>query len=158
MKPALTALYLICGLACSSCNLVSDKTDYALFRDYYPGLRLHQFISAWNACQFYALDVRVFVPMMNAESGFSDNALSPSGARGVCQVMPFHAPEEDLYNTRLNTFVAARVLREYLNKARGDYALALVFYNQGPNRDPHKYGGWFTYVYKIINNAKEATI
>lgn len=159
MKAALTALYLICGLACSSCNLVSDKTDYALFRDYYPGLKLHQFINAWKACERYALDVRIFIPLMKTESGFSDKALSPSGALGVCQVMPFHAlPGEDLKNTETNIFVSARVLCMYLKKARGDYPLALCYYNQGPNRNPHKYGGWFTYVFKIYNNAKEGTI
>lgn len=158
MKAALTALYLVCGFACSSCNLVSDKTDYALFRDYYPGLKRHQFFYAEWACRFYALDLRVFIPMMSAESGFSDSALSPSGAKGVCQVMQFHAPGKNLFDPQINIYTAARVMRDYLNKAAGDYALMLCYYNQGCNRDPHKYKGWISYVYKIMTNAREGTI
>jgi hypothetical protein len=73
-----------------------------------------------------------FVQQINAESGFNPNAVSPSGAVGIAQMIPSTAagvganPYEPV--SALNG--AARLMAGYY-KQYGDYAKALAAYNAG---------------------------
>ncbi len=75
------------------------------------------------------------------ESGWRANATSPSGAYGVCQIMPYEArwlardvigvPTLDRANAEDNIRMGARYLRILLEETGGDARLALAGYYQG---------------------------
>jgi soluble lytic murein transglycosylase-like protein len=74
--------------------------------------------------------------LVQVESGLKPSALSPVGARGLSQVMPFNArrcglPSADhLWDPVYNLRCGARILREELDQ-HGDLAKALTVYNCG---------------------------
>lgn len=91
-------------------------------------------------------DVRNVYPVPSAlvraviqqESAGNPKALSPVGAVGLMQVMPFNATklglksEKDLWVPRLNILAGVRLLAALLQHYRGDIVSALVAYNSGP--------------------------
>jgi hypothetical protein len=87
------------------------------------------------------VDPDLFLKLVNQESRFRPDALSPKGAMGPAQLMPGTArelgvdPSDPLQNLR----GGARYLKQQLNTF-GDPALALAAYNAGPGA-VRKYGG-----------------
>ena len=80
------------------------------------------------------LDPQLVLGVMHHESGFKKFAVSPVGARGYMQVMPFWAkligtPDQNLFNLRTNLRYGCVILRHYLNVEAGDLYRALVRYN-----------------------------
>ena len=76
--------------------------------------------------------------LIRVESNFKHNAVSPVGARGLMQLMPFTARELgeknalEPSNPRANIRAGARYLRSLINQFQGDLRLALAAYNAGP--------------------------
>lgn len=76
--------------------------------------------------------------VIHQESGFNPKALSPCGAIGLMQVMPFNAQrlglksEKELWVPRLNVLAGVRLLAALLRHYEGDVIAALVAYNSGP--------------------------
>ena len=81
------------------------------------------------------LDAQLLLAVMHHESGFKKYAISPVGARGYMQVMPFWVstigtPEQNLFNLRTNLRYGAVILRHYLvDLEQGDLYRALGRYN-----------------------------
>jgi soluble lytic murein transglycosylase-like protein len=80
------------------------------------------------------LDPQLVLGVMHHESGFKKFAVSPVGARGYMQVMPFWAkligtPDQNLFNLRTNLRYGCVILRHYLNVETGDLYRALGRYN-----------------------------
>lgn len=82
------------------------------------------------------------------ESGFNPNAVSPAGAVGLTQLMPGTArglglrvddQVDERYDPAKNLLAGARYLRQQLD-AFGSYELALAAYNAGPGA-VRQYGG-----------------
>lgn len=73
-----------------------------------------------------------FVNQINAESGFNPNAVSPSGAVGIAQMIPSTAAGvgANPYDPVSALNGAARLMAGYY-KQYGDYAKALAAYNAG---------------------------
>ncbi len=77
---------------------------------------------------------RVVLAVIEVESDFDPYAVSPAGAIGLMQVMPFwrrrvgeaHA---NLFRMQANLRAGCFVLRHYLNRAHGDLFRALAAYN-----------------------------
>jgi soluble lytic murein transglycosylase-like protein len=68
------------------------------------------------------------------ESGFNKYAISPAGARGLMQVMPFWVrqignPQHNLFELTLNLRYGCTILRHYLDMERGNLYRALGRYN-----------------------------
>ncbi len=78
--------------------------------------------------------------IIQQESGFNPKALSPCGAVGLMQVMPFNTAilglknEKELWVPRLNILAGTRLLAALLQHYEGDVIAALVAYNSGPKR------------------------
>lgn len=96
-----------------------------------------------GAASRHSLDGLLLAAVVQAESGFDPEALSPMGAIGLMQVMPETA---DLYRVtepgdpRANVEVGARYLAWLLERFDGDIELALAAYNAGPG-NVDRFGG-----------------
>ncbi len=80
------------------------------------------------------LDPQLVLGLIQVESGFRKYAVSPVGARGFMQVMPFWvhsigAPDQNLFHLRVNLRYGCTILRHYLDIERGDLYRALGRYN-----------------------------
>jgi len=83
----------------------------------------------------YNLPPEIFLRLINTESGFNPNAVSPKGATGLTQLMPDTAREMGVTNINditQNIEGGARYLRKMLDKYNGNMELALAAYNAGP--------------------------
>ncbi len=80
------------------------------------------------------LDPQLVLGLIQVESGFKKYALSPAGARGYMQVMPFWSKllgqsEDNLFHLRTNLRYGCTILRHYLDIEKGDLFRALGRYN-----------------------------
>src|SRR5512139_2340732 len=79
-------------------------------------------------------DPPLMVGLNQVENGFRKNAVSPVGARGYTQVMPFWiktigSPDHNLFQLRTNLRYGALILRYYIDIEHGDLFRALGRYN-----------------------------
>jgi soluble lytic murein transglycosylase-like protein len=80
------------------------------------------------------LDPRLVLALIDVESGFRKYAVSPAGARGYMQVMPFWIrqigmPGQNLFDARTNLRYGCVILRHYLRIEDGNLHNALGRYN-----------------------------
>ena len=80
------------------------------------------------------LDPQLVLSVIQHESGFKKYAVSPVGARGFLQVMPFWTKliggdGHNLFHLRTNLRYGCVILRHYLDIERGDLFRALGRYN-----------------------------
>ncbi len=80
------------------------------------------------------LDPELMLGLIQVESGFKKYAVSPVGARGYTQVMPFWlkvigTPDHNLFQLRTNLRYGALILRHYIDIEKGDLFRALGRYN-----------------------------
>ena len=78
----------------------------------------------WEASRA-GVDPQLMLGLIQVESGFRKYAVSPVGARGYTQVMPFWAkaigsPDHNLFQLRTNLRYGALILRHYIDIERGD--------------------------------------
>lgn len=88
------------------------------------------------AAQMHELPVGFFVRLINQESGFNPEVVSPAGAQGVAQFMPKVAEEWGLKNPfdpHAALVASARFLRSLYNQF-GNWGLAAAAYNGGMGR------------------------
>lgn len=93
--------------------------------------------------------------VIHAESRFDRFAISPVGAQGMMQVMPFWKaelgrPQDNLTDNATNLRYGCTILSYYLKKERGDLSRALARYNGslGQYRYPSKVIGlWHDFWY-----------
>jgi len=87
----------------------------------------------WQASRA-GVDPQLMLGLIQVESGFRKYAVSPVGARGYTQVMPFWvkaigSPDHNLFQLRTNLRYGALILRHYIDIERGDLYRALGRYN-----------------------------
>jgi soluble lytic murein transglycosylase-like protein len=87
----------------------------------------------WEASRA-GVDPQLMLGLIQVESGFHKYAVSPVGARGYTQVMPFWVkaignPDHNLFQLRTNLRYGALILRHYIDIERGDYYRALGRFN-----------------------------
>jgi soluble lytic murein transglycosylase-like protein len=73
--------------------------------------------------------------VMNRESAFKPCAVSVKGAQGLMQLMPATAVElgvKDPFDPEQNISGGAKLLKQLLERYKGDMGLALAAYNAGP--------------------------
>ncbi len=86
------------------------------------------------------LEPSLVLGLIQVESGFRKYAVSPVGARGYMQVMPFwsrsigNGDASSLFHTQANIRFGCVILRHYLDRERGDLFMALGRYNGSRGR------------------------
>lgn len=129
----------------------SEPRRFRLFREHLDERAERQFLRTLPYGRFigesarrYELDALLLAALVEAESSFLPDAVSPVGAVGLTQVMPATArwlgQPGDLKDPTANLEVGARYLRQLLDRFDGDLELALAAYNAGPTA-VLRYGG-----------------
>jgi soluble lytic murein transglycosylase-like protein len=88
-----------------------------------------------EAAQVYGVSADLVLAVIQTESGFRPEAVSPVGAQGPMQLMPTTAKAlgiEDPQDARQNIFGGTKYLSKLLYRFNGNVALALASYNAGP--------------------------
>ena len=91
--------------------------------------------TAWYEAKRAGLDPAMVLGLIQVESGFRKYAVSPVGAHGYMQVMPFwtrvigDGDRKKLFQMQTNLRYGCSILRLYLDIERGDLYLALGRYN-----------------------------
>jgi len=95
-----------------------------------------------NSATNNKVDPLLLYSIMHQESSFKSHAISPKGARGLMQLMPFTAMRygvTNIFDPRQNIEGGARYVRFLLDRFDGDINLVLAGYNAGEGA-VEKYG------------------
>jgi len=100
-----------------------------------PKAKRHLETKAAETAATHAIPADLFLALIEAESGFDPNAISPKGAIGLTQLMPATAKSlgVDPHDPEQNLSGGARYLRQQFERF-GTWPLALAAYNAGPTR------------------------
>ncbi len=91
--------------------------------------------TVWYESRRAGLDTGLVLGLIQVESNFRKFAVSPVGARGYMQVMPFwtrvigDGDSGKLFHMQTNLRFGCVILRHYIDRERGDLFLALGRYN-----------------------------
>ncbi len=99
--------------------------------------------TAFASGKQFGVDPLLVVAIMAVESSFNPIAESTAGAKGLMQIIPKYHPEKfadfggehAVFDPRVNIFVGARIVREYLQMASGNLFTAMQTY-AGALADP----------------------
>lgn len=96
--------------------------------------------TVWYESRRAGLDTGLVLGLIQVESAFRKFAVSPVGARGYMQVMPFwtrvigNGDAASLFHMQTNLRFGCVILRHYLDRERGDLFMALGRYNGSRGR------------------------
>ncbi|CAN5420453.1 lytic transglycosylase domain-containing protein [soil metagenome] len=103
-------------------------------------LRLDFLRTTWYEAKRAGLDPGMVLGLIQVESAFRKYAVSPVGAHGYMQVMPFwtrvigDGERNKLFHMQTNLRYGCSILRMYIDMERGDLFLALGRYNGSRGR------------------------
>ena len=115
-------------------------SDRLMRREPDPHRRVEFLETLWYESTRAGLQPALVLGLVQVESGFRKYAVSPAGARGYMQVMPFWArllgdgDAGKLFHMQTNLRFGCVILRHYLDIERGDLFLALGRYNGSRGR------------------------
>jgi len=96
--------------------------------------------TVWYESRRAGLDTGLVLGLIQVESAFRKFAVSPVGARGYMQVMPFwtrligNGDPSSLFHMQTNLRFGCVILRHYIDRERGDLFMALGRYNGSRGR------------------------
>jgi soluble lytic murein transglycosylase-like protein len=99
--------------------------------------------TVWYESKRAGLDVALVLGLVQVESNFRKFAVSPVGARGYMQVMPFwtrvigDGDSSKLFHMQTNLRFGCVILRHYLDREKGDLFLGLGRYNGSRGKAPY---------------------
>ncbi len=99
-----------------------------------PKKRLQLLRKIHQEARLADLEPELVLAVIEVESNFDRFAISPAGARGLMQIMPFWLeeigrPEDNLFSVRTNLRFGCTILRHYLDMENGNLTRALARYN-----------------------------
>ena len=122
-------------LGTMSDKLRKRKPEWEVRRDFLQTI--------WYESKRAGLDTSLVMGLVQVESAFRKFAVSPVGARGYMQVMPFwtrvigDGDAGKLFHMQTNLRFGCVILRHYLDRERGDLFMALGRYNGSRGRSPY---------------------
>ena len=122
-------------LGAMSDRLYSRKNDF--------NTRIEFLQTVWYETRRAGLDTSLMMGLIQVESAFRKYAVSPVGARGYTQVMPFwtrvigDGDPGKLFHMQTNLRFGCVILRHYLDRERGDLFMALGRYNGSRGKSPY---------------------
>ena len=96
-----------------------------------------------EAARSFQLDESLIRAVIHVESAFNPNAVSPKGALGLMQLMPFNLRKygvKDPFSPQQNILGGSRLLSLLKSRYKGDMVRTLAAYNAGAGA-VDKYGG-----------------
>ncbi len=99
--------------------------------------------TVWYEAKRAGLDVALVLGLIQVESAFRKYAVSPVGARGYMQVMPFwtrvlaDGDAAKLFHMQTNLRFGCVIMRHYLDREKGDLFMALGRYNGSRGKAPY---------------------
>ena len=99
--------------------------------------------TVWYESRRAGLDTTLVLGLIQVESNFRKFAVSPVGARGYMQVMPFwtrvigDGDASKLFHMQTNLRFGCVILRHYLDREKGDRFLGLGRYNGSRGKAPY---------------------
>ena len=90
-----------------------------------------------NVARKHSVDPALVREVARQESGFHACAVSPKGAQGLMQLMPTTQAQfevRDPFNPQESLSAGAKLLKQLLDRYKGDLSLALGAYNAGMTR------------------------
>ena len=117
------------------------------------------------AARRHGLDPALVLAVVQVESGFRPDAVSPKGARGLMQLMPGTATRlgvEDSFDPEQNLDGGTRHLGDLIARYNGDVKRALAAYNAGEgaverHRGVPPYGETRAYVQSVLRRYRSGT-
>jgi soluble lytic murein transglycosylase len=127
--------FLAIRLAVRRFGIRSDIYQYVAYPTPY-----REFVE--EAYKTFGVDKNLIWAIMRQESLFDPWAISPSGAKGLMQLMDFTVREvsqryrilNSVFSPRENILLGTAYLREMIELWKGDWVRAIASYNAGPNR------------------------
>jgi soluble lytic murein transglycosylase-like protein len=127
-------------LGATSEKLQKKKADWTERKEFLQTL--------WYESKRAGLDTALVLGLVQVESNFRKFAVSPVGARGYMQVMPFwtrvlandetvRGDASKLFHMQTNLRFGCVILRHYLDREKGDLFLALGRYNGSRGKAPY---------------------
>jgi len=119
-------------LGAMSERLKNKKSDFNTRREFLQ--------TVWYEAKRAGLEVSLVLGLVQVESNFRKFAVSPVGARGYMQVMPFWSrvigdgDPAKLFHMQTNLRFGCVILRHYLDREKGNLFLALGRYNGSRGR------------------------
>lgn len=114
-------------LGAMSARLARRKTEWIERKEFLQ--------TVWYESRRAGLDTGLVLGLIQVESAFRKYAVSPVGARGYMQVMPFwtrvigDGDPGKLFHMQTNLRFGCVILRHYIDRERGDLFMALGRYN-----------------------------
>ena len=99
--------------------------------------------TVWYESKRAGLDVTLVLGLIQVESNFRKFAVSPVGARGYMQVMPFwthviaDGDASRLFHMQTNLRFGCIILRHYFDREKGDLFMGLGRYNGSRGKAPY---------------------
>jgi soluble lytic murein transglycosylase-like protein len=127
-----TRLKYLRWLGAMSNRLQRRKTDWTERKEFLQ--------TVWYESRRAGLDTGLVLGLIQVESAFRKFAVSPVGARGYMQVMPFwtrvigNGDPSALFHMQTNLRFGCVILRHYIDRERGDLFMALGRYNGSRGR------------------------
>jgi soluble lytic murein transglycosylase-like protein len=115
--------------------------------------------TVWYESKRAGLDPGLVLGLIQVESAFRKFAVSPVGARGYMQVMPFwtrligDGEPSSLFHMQTNLRFGCVILRHYLDREAGDLFLALGRYNGSRGRPQYPnavFAAWRNWQWKDV--------
>jgi len=116
-----------------------------------------------RAAKTYGLDPKLITAVVQTESDFNAQAVSPLGAQGLMQLMPATATDlgvTDAFDPEQNIQAGSKYLKQLMDRYHGDTKLVLAAYNWGmgniernPERIPRETVNYVAKITHLINHA-----
>ncbi|WP_167631032.1 lytic transglycosylase domain-containing protein [Mariprofundus ferrooxydans] len=115
-----------------------------------------------RAAAAFGLDPKLIEAVIQTESGFNAQAVSPVGAQGLMQLMPGTAADlgvKDAFDPEQNIQAGSKYLKQLMDRYHGDTGLALAAYNWGmgnlernPERMPQETVNYVAKITGLMNH------